>query len=79
MATEGVFIPRGFLRVITSPAVPATVSVDGVPRNDWGMWTDLPSGAYQVCFGEVVGYTAPSCQTATVTAGTTTTTITGAF
>ncbi len=74
----GVFGPRGYLRVITSPPVPSTVYVDGVPRNDWGMWTDLPPGSYEVCFGAVTGYTTPGCQTANVTAGQTTT-VTGDF
>ena len=74
----GSFAARGWLRVITDPAVPATISVDGVPRNDWGMWTDLPAGTYEVCFDEVADFTAPSCQPATVTAGALTT-IVGAF
>ncbi len=80
VATEviGLFVPQGQLRVITSPAVPATILVDEVPRNDWGMWTDLAPAEYQVCFGNVVGYVAPACQTATVTAGNPTT-ITGIF
>jgi len=65
----GVFVARGWLRVLTSPAVPGTILVDGVPRNDWGVWTDLPAGSYQVCFGAVDGFTAPPCQTATVSAG----------
>ena len=33
------------------------------------MWTDLPTGAHQVCFGPVAGFTAPSCQNITVNAG----------
>jgi hypothetical protein len=74
----GTFIARGFLRAITSPAVAGTVSVDGIPRNDWGMWTDLPTGAHTICFGAVAGKTTPTCQPATVTAGTTTT-ITGTY
>ncbi|MCH7583763.1 MAG: serine protease [Acidobacteria bacterium] len=77
-AVTGSFTQRGFLRVITDPAVPATISVDGVPRNDWGMWTDLEAGDYQVCFGDVADYTTPACETATVTAGATTI-ITGTY
>jgi hypothetical protein len=69
---NGVFVQRGFLRVATNPAVPATISVDGVVRNDWGMWTHLPTGPHQVCFGEVPGYITPPCQVPTVAAGTTT-------
>ncbi len=71
-AVTGTFTQRGLLRVSTNPAVPATISLDGVPRNDWGMWTDLAPGDYQVCFGDVADYTAPACETATVTAGNTT-------
>jgi hypothetical protein len=74
----GTFIQRGTLRVTTSPAVASTISVDGVPRNDWGIWTDLDTGSHQVCFGAVVGYTAPACQNVTVNAGATTT-ATGTF
>ena len=65
----GTFTQRGSLRVQTSPAVAGQVSVDGIPRNDWGMWTDLPTGAHQVCFGPVAGYTPPACQNITVNAG----------
>ena len=74
----GSFTQRGSLRVITSPAVAGTVSVDGVPRNDWGMWTDVPTGAHQVCFGPVAGYNPPACQNITVNAGSLTT-VTGTY
>jgi hypothetical protein len=60
---------RGNLRVITSPAVPSTITIDGEPANDWGVWTDLDPGTYQVCFGAVANFTAPSCQNAVVTSG----------
>jgi hypothetical protein len=66
---DGTFTQRGTLRVTTSPAVAGTISVDGIPRNDWGVWTDLPTGGHQVCFGAVEGYTAPPCQNITLTAG----------
>jgi hypothetical protein len=65
----GTFTPRGTLRVITSPAVNATVTVDGKPADNWGVWTDMPTGSHQVCFGAVSGYNPPPCQTATLTAG----------
>jgi spore germination protein YaaH len=66
---QGDFTQRGSLRVTTSPAVPAAISVDGSPRNDWGMWTDLPVGSHQVCFGPTPNFTPPGCQTVSVTAG----------
>ena len=74
----GTFAQLGTLRVTTSPAVPATVSVDGNPADNWGAWTDLPAGAHQVCFGAVTGHTTPPCQTATLTPGTETD-ITGTY
>jgi hypothetical protein len=64
--------------VITSPAAPGTISVDGLPRNDWGMWTDIPTGSHQVCFGPVQGFTTPPCQNATVNGGQLTT-VTGNY
>lgn len=74
----GTFVPRGYLRVTTSPAVASQISVDGVPRNNWGLWTDLSVGSHEVCFGAVAGYTPPPCQTVSLTAGTTTD-VTGTF
>jgi hypothetical protein len=63
------FTQRGFLRVQTSPAVASTITVDSVPRNDWGMWTDLPTGSHTVCFGAAAAYAnTPGCQTVTVNA-----------
>jgi plastocyanin len=72
----GSFTQRGSLRVLTSPAKPSQISVDGIPRDNWGMWTDIPVGSHQVCFGPTPNFTPPACQTAVVTAGMTTT-ITG--
>ena len=74
----GSYVQRGTLQVSTSPAVPATILVDGLPRDDWGMWTDLAVGSYQVCYGEVAGFTAPACETVPVSAGATTP-VTGVF
>jgi hypothetical protein len=59
----------GSLRVITSPAVPSTIYVNGIPRNDWGLWADVPAGTYTVTFGDVAGYVTPVGQTVTLTAG----------
>lgn len=75
----GNFTQRGMLRVQTSPAVSATILVDGVPRDDWGMWTDIPTGSHTVCFGSVPGFVnAPPCQVVPVNAGATTN-ITGTY
>ena len=50
------------MRVITDPAVPGTIYVDDLPRNDWGMWTDLAPGNYEICFGDVPGLVTPAAQ-----------------
>ena len=65
----GNFTQRGELQVTTSPAVAGQISVDSVPRDDWGLWTDLPTGLHSVCFGPVAGYTPPACQNVLVGAG----------
>jgi hypothetical protein len=77
-SATGSFVQRGFLQVITSPAVPSEISIDGVPGDDWGAFTDIPTGSHQVCFGLVANFTPPTCQTAVVAAGATTV-ITGTF
>jgi uncharacterized delta-60 repeat protein len=69
---NGSFLERGWLQVTTSPAVPATIYVDGAPMDDWGVWTDVDPGSYEVCFGAVAGYAAPECQVVDVVAGTNT-------
>ncbi len=74
----GAFTQSGYLRVTTSPAVASTITVDGVPRNDWGLWAEVPAGTYNVCFGNVAGYIVPSCRDVIVAAGSTGST-TGTF
>jgi len=69
---NGVFNQMGTLQVTTSPAVPSTITVNGVPTNDWAVWTDFPVGNYDVCFGDVADFDAPACQNVNVTAGVTT-------
>src|SRR5437667_5460769 len=75
---QGNYGVNGYLRVVTNPALPSTISVNGAPRDDWGMWTALPPGTYTVHFGAVQGYNPPADQTATVNPGATTL-ITGNF
>ncbi len=69
---RGDFVRMGTLRVTTSPAVPAQISIDGQPADQWGVWTDLPAGTHQVCFGDVADFTAPACQSVALVAGATT-------
>lgn len=68
-AVEGVYEPRGELRVTTDPPVASTISVDGIPRNDWGVWGEFAPGQREVCFGAVEGYDAPPCEMVEVVAG----------
>jgi len=75
---NGAFTQQGFIRVVTSPAVQSTISIDGVVRNDWSVWTDFPVGPTEVCYGDVAGFTTPPCETLNVVAGATTN-FTGTF
>jgi unsaturated rhamnogalacturonyl hydrolase len=53
-------LPTGLLRVETSPAVATTISVGGIPRNDWGLdWVKMPPGEYTLSFTDVSGYLTP--------------------
>jgi lysophospholipase L1-like esterase len=74
----GSFTQRGLIHVFTSPAVASQITLDGNPTDDWGMFTDLPTGAHAVCFGAVANFNPPACQNVTVTAGALTT-VTGNF
>ena len=57
--TTGI-ISYGLLRVETSPAVPATISANGVPRNAWGLdWVKMPPGEYTLSFTDTPGYLVP--------------------
>jgi len=79
-SVTGNFTWLGNLHVITSPAVPSTISIDGVPRDNWGPWLNLPAGTYDVCFGPVANFTPPPCQNDVVVNGNgATTEITGVF
>ena len=66
---DGAYFPMGFLRVTTSPAINATISINGIPRDDWGYWMPMAPGTYTVSFGAAAGYTAPAPTVATVLAG----------
>ncbi len=63
----------GYLRVTTSPAVPARVVVDGLERADWALtWVKVPVGDHVVCFSDVIGFETPGCETVVVVADQTT-------
>ena len=66
----------GFLRVTTSPPIVSRVLVDGIARSDWGLnGVKLAVGDHQVCFTDVVGFTAPPCRDVTITTLQTTETV----
>ena len=60
------FSVLGNVRVRTTPALPATLYVDGNPANDWQVWTPMPAGQREICFGFASGFVAPPCQTINV-------------
>jgi hypothetical protein len=50
----------GLLRVQGIPAVWTTITVDGVPLNDWGVnWLPLPAKNYTVQFTNIPGFQGP--------------------
>jgi hypothetical protein len=69
---KATFSQMGNLWVQTSPALPATLYVNGNPMNEWGFWTNLVPGQYTVSFQEIPGFNTPSPISITLTAGLTT-------
>jgi len=58
----------GYLRVTTNPALSATIAVDGIDRDDWGLtWVKIPAGSHIVQFRGVYGYTTPAPIPVTIT------------
>lgn len=72
------FMRLGALRVISDPALPTTISVDGVPIDDWGAWTYFAPGVHKVTFGPAAGWDVPSERTVRVRSGEMTV-VTGVF
>ena len=65
----GEFLSAGRLVVEPEPAgLPATVIVDGVPRDDGSISIPIGIGTHEVCFEEVTGYVTPDCQDVEVVA-----------
>ena len=68
----GDYTPEAIVRVdaLGAPAgTSPTISLNGVPRDAWQVWTSVPAGDYEVCFGDVPGATAPPCQNVTFVVG----------
>jgi hypothetical protein len=75
----GTLTQRGSLHVFTSPPVAGTVWLDGIARDDWGMFSGVPTGSHTVCFGPAAGFAStPAGQSVTVSAGVETD-VTGAY
>jgi len=73
---EGEFEALGLLKVDVLPSgLPATVHVDGEWRDEYGLFSYAPAGTYEVCWGDVDGYSAPACVDAVVAPGGTTTVV----
>ncbi len=56
---SGAYVKCSVLRIQTDPAVPTTISLNGLPRNAWGLWVDLFPGTYVATFSPVEGYITP--------------------
>jgi hypothetical protein len=57
-------VDNGLLRITTSPAVPTTIYLDGIPRDDWALdWVRIAPGSYALSFSDVYGYAAPASVT----------------
>jgi hypothetical protein len=47
--------------VLTSPAVQTTISIDGIPRGEWGLdWLEMEAGEYYLSFSDVSGFNSPT-------------------
>jgi hypothetical protein len=68
----GNFTQNGYIRALINPAgLDAPISVDGIARDEYGMWTEFPVGSHTVCWGAAPGKATPACQNVNVTAGNT--------
>ena len=62
--------PAGAPARADEPGRAGTITIDGIRRNDWGVWTYFPPGAHQVCFLAVLAFLPPTCQNINLAAGT---------
>ncbi|NOX30452.1 MAG: DUF11 domain-containing protein [Actinobacteria bacterium] len=76
---DGTFTRLGNVRVTTNPGLPATISVDGVPADDWEVWVDMTAGPHTICYGDVADFITPACEVITVVAGAPLQTVTGNY
>jgi hypothetical protein len=68
--TIGEYLPLGLIKVDVAPAgTPVDVIIDGTPRNQFGAFMFMEPGSHLVCGAGTFGFSTPTCQTVTVTAG----------
>jgi subtilisin len=73
---EGSFERLGLLKVDVLPSgLPATIHVDGEWRDEYGLFAYKAAGTYEVCWGDVPGYSAPACTSVVVGPGATATVV----
>lgn len=56
---EAEFKQCALLKASTVPAIPSTIYVNGVARNDWRVMAYVPEGTYHVTFRTCEGYATP--------------------
>lgn len=72
----GVFEPAGILSVTIEPdGLAGKIVVEDVPRDRGSVTLPVPAGEHEVCFGEVGGYTTPTCDVVDVPFGGTASTV----
>jgi hypothetical protein len=67
--TQGVFGRLGLLRVDVIPSVAVDVLIDGVPRNQFGLFSFFAPGTYEVCGTAAPDGRTAACITAVVAPG----------
>jgi len=67
--TQGTFTPLGLLRVDVEPSVAIDVVIDGVPRNQFGLFSFFAPGTYEVCGTPAADGRRASCVQAVVVGG----------
>lgn len=76
MNATGPAMKYGELRVQTEPAVPTTISVDGIARDTFGLaWLKLEPGMHTVSFSDVPDFSTPEPMVVMVEEGKTTTAV----
>jgi phenylpyruvate tautomerase PptA (4-oxalocrotonate tautomerase family) len=66
----GSFVLEGGLTIVTAPPKSATIYIDGVARDSWGVWLVLPEGRYTISFGNIPGqHVTPAPQSVLVIPG----------